>query len=67
MKKMENKLASGVRQAKKIQEQAAENVSAHPSASALQPTASALHNDQSPAPSLDNPWKNLHPGRVWPD
>ena len=27
----------------------------------------ARQSDQAPPPSLDQPWKNLHPERIWPD
>ncbi|PZP64490.1 MAG: hypothetical protein DI596_01865 [Azospira oryzae] len=27
----------------------------------------ARQSDQSPPPSLDQPWDNLHPERIWPD
>ncbi len=27
----------------------------------------ARQSDQSPPPSLDHPWDNLHPERIWPD
>jgi len=30
-------------------------------------SAYAQQSDQSPAPSLDHPWRNLHPARIWPD
>jgi len=27
----------------------------------------AKQSDQSPPASLDRPWENLHPARIWPD
>ena len=27
----------------------------------------ARQSDQAPLPSLDQPWENLHPERIWPD
>ena len=27
----------------------------------------ARQSDQAPPPSLDQPWENLHPERIWPD
>jgi hypothetical protein len=27
----------------------------------------ARQSDQSPPPSLDQPWRDLHPERIWPD
>ena len=30
-------------------------------------TGGARHSDQAPPPSLDHPWENLHPERIWPD
>lgn len=27
----------------------------------------AQQSDQSPPASLDHPWDNLHPARIWPD
>ena len=27
----------------------------------------ARQSDQAPPPSLDHPWENLHPERIWPD
>mgnify|MGYP000203293261 CR=1 FL=1 len=27
----------------------------------------AEQNDQAPPASLDRPWENLHPKRIWPD
>lgn len=27
----------------------------------------ARNEDQLPPPSLDDPWGNLHPARIWPD
>lgn len=27
----------------------------------------AEQDDQAPPASLDSPWKNLHPKRIWPD
>jgi hypothetical protein len=32
------------------------------------PLATSTRNeDQVPAASLDDPWANLHPARIWPD
>jgi hypothetical protein len=27
----------------------------------------ARNDDELPPPSLDDPWGNLHPARIWPD
>jgi len=31
------------------------------------PANFAQQSDQSPPESLDRPWDNLHPARIWPD
>ena len=31
------------------------------------PKRFAEQGDQAPPASLDSPWKNLHPKRIWPD
>lgn len=70
-KKLESKLADSVRQAK--QQNETTTTSAQTAASkpaAAKPAAAgkfASQNDQAPKPSLDNPWTNLYPDRIWPD
>ena len=59
-----SKLAAGIRQAKGQSSPAPENKSAAPSAPAPK---FARQANQSPPASLDDPWKNLHPQRIWPD
>lgn len=34
---------------------------------AAQTDGYARQSDQSPPASLDRPWENLHPARIWPD
>ena len=38
-----------------------------PSGGASRSTTFARQTDQSPQPSLDRRWDNLHPARIWPD
>lgn len=65
------KLAQSVRRA--MQPPPAEADAGEPSpppspAPSSAPTARfARQTDQSPPASLDRPWHNLHPERVWPD
>lgn len=70
-KKLESKLADSVRQAKQQNETAADTKSAAASKSAAAKSANtgkfAAQDDQAPKPSLDNPWDNLYPARIWPD
>lgn len=75
-KKLESKLADSVRQAKQQSEAAADTQAPAPKPAAAakpaaRPTAStgkyATQDDQAPKPSLDNPWANLYPARIWPD
>lgn len=75
-KSLEEKLAASVRQAKKTQQErpvqasqpATVTASDRPrQAPVTKPHRVANHNDQSPAQSLDDPWGNLYPKRVWPD
>ncbi|MBI2779124.1 MAG: histone H1 protein [Gammaproteobacteria bacterium] len=63
MKKLETKLAAGVRQAKKTQEQPAMAPASTPAAA---PQAKR-QSDQPSAPVRDDTRQNLHPERVWPD
>jgi len=57
------KLAEGVRQAKRaLPAAAAAAVPAPRRASRF-----ARQADQSPPASLERPWDNLHPERIWPD
>ncbi|MEQ6340283.1 MAG: histone H1 protein [Gammaproteobacteria bacterium] len=62
MKKLETKLAAGVRQAKKTQEPAM----APASTPAAEPQAKP-QSGQPPVPVRDDARQNLHPERVWPD
>ncbi len=77
-KKLESKLANSVRQAKQQNETAettAQTASSAPAAAAkptttIKSTAAnefASQADQAPKPSLDKPWANLYPARIWPD
>jgi hypothetical protein len=63
MKKLESKLAAGVRQAKKTQEQPATAPASTPE---VAPQAKP-QSGQTPAPIRDDARQNLHPERVWPD
>jgi hypothetical protein len=70
-KKLESKLADSVRQAKQQNETttpSAQTATSKPAAA--KPDAAgkfATQNDQAPKPSLDSPWANLYPDRIWPD
>ncbi len=64
MKKLETKLAAGVRQAKKSQELPESSTTP---ASTPTPPQAARQSDQSPASARDDARNNLHPERVWPD
>lgn len=80
-KSLEEKLAASVRQAKKTQQeerpaQASQATTATASdrpqqasvAKPAKPRTFANHNDQAPsAKSMDDPWGNLYPKRIWPD
>ncbi|MFZ5593061.1 MAG: histone H1 protein [Pseudomonadota bacterium] len=79
-KSLEEKLAASVRQAKKTQQErpaqasqavtvtASDRPQQAPVAKPGKPCTFANHNDQAPsAKSLDDPWGNLYPKRVWPD
>ncbi|HWS01839.1 MAG TPA: histone H1 protein [Gammaproteobacteria bacterium] len=76
-KKLESKLADSVRQAKQQNETpaaasaaqpAAPQTETKPAAKPAQPGGKfASQNDQAPKPSLDSPWANLYPARIWPD
>lgn len=79
-KSLEEKLAASVRQAKKTQQErpaqasqaATVTVSDRPQqapiAKPAKPRTFANHNDQAPsAKSLEDPWGNLYPKRIWPD
>lgn len=46
---------------------AAELDRVHGSAVAFPISRFARQSDQSPPVSLDQPWVNLHPERIWPD
>ena len=62
------KLANGARRAK--QSPAASAARAAPVAPKplpVQASRAARQADLSPSPTLDRPWDNLHPQRVWPD
>jgi len=62
MKKLETKLAAGVRQAKKAQEQPPMAPASTPAPSQAKP-----QGVQPPVPIRDDARQNLHPERVWPD
>ena len=62
------KLATGVRRGR--QSPAASAAGAAPVAPEplpVQPSRAARQADLSPSPTLDRPWDNLHPQRIWPD
>jgi hypothetical protein len=73
---MSDKLAAGIRQARRRtagdggetpRPPARDKVAAAaPRGDSPRPTF-ARQSDQSPPPSLDDPWENLHPERIWPD
>ena len=59
------KLAAGVRQARQFTPSTAiPNVI---SPGGKRTSRFARQTDQAPFPSLDRPWENLHPERIWPD
>lgn len=70
-KKLGSKLADSVRHAKQQTETAAETKASAAGKPAAKPDQStgkyAAQTDQAPKPSLDNPWDNLYPARIWPD
>ncbi len=71
MKKLPSKLAAGVRKVKEGQGGAAQVKSGtlgKPAAPAPTPARQpSVADQQNPAPTLDDPWTNLHPRRIWPD
>ncbi len=69
-KKLESKLADSVRHAKQQNDTAADTKSAASKSAAPKSAQSgkfAAQDDQAPKSSLDNPWDNLYPDRIWPD
>lgn len=62
-----DKLAASVRQARQGTRPAQQTAVAE-SARAPRAAATALRqSEQAPADSLSQPWRNLHPQRIWPD
>lgn len=65
------KLAAGLRRARQTLPDAAPATTPTPVARTVHPAPPpprfAQQGDQSPPASLDQPWVNLHPERVWPD
>lgn len=62
------KLAQGVRLSRQPSPVADSGVAvATDAALTKRATHYARQADQSPPPSLDRPWDNLHPERIWPD
>lgn len=64
-KNLSNKLVDGIRRVRKMPvSDTTQDVSAPrlPDISRF-----AQQSDQSPPASLDKPWENLHPQRIWPD
>lgn len=55
------KLAEGVRRARQPPAAVA------PEPLPVQTSRAARQADLSPSPTLDRPWDNLHPQRIWPD
>lgn len=80
MSDIQSKLAAGIREAKKQQDeppadkgtskaQAGKGAAPRPKPApkpARKPSRSAA-DAQTPAETGDDPWNNLHPDRVWPD
>lgn len=73
MKNLETKLTAGIRQVMTGKPQTPDAPS-QPASPAPQPSTSprathavAAGEVQNPKNSLNNPWKNLHPLRIWPD
>ncbi len=66
-KNLAGKLAAGTRRAKQspAPHAPAPDDTVHSGAHAK--ARYARQNDQSPPPSLDYTWTNLHPERIWPD
>ncbi len=63
-KNLSNKLAAGMRRTRP----SAPATKAAPAVLLTTPaTRYASQADQSPPASLDRPWDNLHPARIWPD
>lgn len=65
------KLAAGVRQARQLAPAPPATKPAPPARrsapAAPRRPAFARQEDQAPPASLDRPWDNLHPRRIWPD
>ena len=62
------KLAAGVRRARQSPAASASNAApAAPEPLPVQASRAARQADLSPSPTLDRPWDNLHPQRIWPD
>ena len=59
------KLAAGVRRAR--QSPTASAAGAAPEPLPVQASRAARPANLSPSPTLDRPWDNLHPQRIWPD
>lgn len=64
---MADKLAEGVRQAKRSRTADAPDPAREPMTVPPPVLRFARQSDQSPPASLDRPWANLHPERIWPD
>jgi len=71
-KKMGSKLADSLRQVRGEKPATPVPPVAPPVEKAAAPRTAgsakfAQQSDQSPPASLDRPWDNLHPARIWPD
>ena len=75
-KRMSSKLAKSLRQAraqrpamkpKTVKAKKTSSPARRAPAAAARSQRFARQSDQSPPLSLDRPWANLHPERIWPD
>lgn len=66
-KEMSEKLVGAVRAAKTQSSPVLPDPKPKPNHPLPGVTGGADQSDQPPVPSLDHPWENLHPERIWPD
>ncbi len=66
-KKMASKLVDSLRQVRENRPARPDADGASTRAPSPRNTRFARQTDQSPPLSLDRPWDNLHPERIWPD
>ncbi len=72
-----DRLARGVREARKSSQppspakstptRSAPRKAAGKQPAVSQPARSEKSSSSTPTPTLDRPWDNLHPARIWPD